>query len=235
MKKIKKEASKVENNEKDFNITKMKLPNINFDKSYTYLGIAILAVVILLYFGFLYMQSVKFIDYNGLKFEKTQTGSIVLYTTKIPAMDYATNKLSYLTIDFRSDPRTLDNIPVNIQQYLFKTSNITYISFENSNHTYEDGTLAAANLGRFLNILMLNVKSAMSDKSFRNNTNLPYVTCNTNPNNTVIMLYEGSKSSISQVSENCYILVYTNKDILRVTEKFQLSIIEKIMDGTGQA
>jgi len=223
-------SQQIETKEKDFS-----LPKINISKNQIYVGLTILGLIALIYLAILYAQSARIVVYNGLEFEKTKQGQILLYRASIPATDYATGAKGYLTVDFRNNPKTLDNIPVNIQAYLFKTSNTTYVSYENRNNTYEDGTLAGANLGRFLNTIGLTIKSAMSDKSFKNNTYLPYVTCDTNPNNTVIMLYESSKNRIDQVKENCYILSFRGEDILKVTEKFQLAILEKIMMGTGKA
>ena len=211
------------------------LDTIKINKNIIFALVLVVIGAIILFSLMSYISNVNKFTYKGINFEKTQQGTIVLYTAKIPVRDDSTNKVSYIGIDFRNDPRKLEDISVNIQAYLFKTSNVTYISYQNTNKTYEDGTLAGANLGRFLSTIGLNAKAAMSDKSFKNNTSLPYVTCNTNPNNTVITLYEGNKDLIAQTGENCYVLIYTDTDILRVTEKFELSILEKIMTGTGKA
>lgn len=224
-----KEMKKQEKTEELFDITKIKI-----DKSYIYISLAILVVIVLFYLGFVYMQSTNFVEYNNLKFERDQQGSIVFYTTKIPFMDYSTNQVVYQEVDFRNNPVDLKDVPVNIQAYLFKKSNVTYISYFNGLSQLEDGPLAVVNLGIFLRKVGLITQLASNNKSYEEE-GLPYVTCSTNPNNTLVMLYESSRNSVIQVAENCYILSFKGEDILRVTEKFQLAILEKIMTGTGKA
>ena len=233
--KIKEAKIEVQANQEDFNkeIENVKNWFKKIDKSYFVTAAIILIILLVMWAGYQYgikytYDNNNFI-YHNISFNKNYEGEIIFYTAKIPVYDSNKN-IHYLSIDFRNDPRLLEDMDISFdnEYYNFLVSNKTYVSYESTNKSYKNGALAGANLGRFLALIGLDVKAAMSNSSYKNNSNLPFITCKTNTNNTVIMLYESSKSRIEQASQNCYILLFKEGEILEVTERFELAVLEKI-------
>ena len=232
-KKIKEVQTKEQEELLDFSKATNYLKKV--DKGYyVVLGI-ILIFLVACAFSFIYMKSSNNFTYNGVDFNKNQQGSIVFYTAKMPVFDSTGTQVGVSSIDFRTNPRDLKDIPFNFQQIAFIKNKKVYISYENTNNTYKNGAIAGANLGIFLKQMGLDPKAAMNDVEFLNNTALPYVNCQTNPNNTVILMQESSKTEITQTSLNCYEINYTSSDIVKAAERFELTILEQYMTNFKKA
>lgn len=173
----------------------------------------------------------KFV-YLKLDFEKTQLGTIKFYSTKIPVTNVGWEIIGVYSMNFRNDPRKLEYIGHNIDdnKIEFKRENATYISFNPDMKACDNTTIALMNLAGFLKGFgNLNISSAVTYYDYARENNLSYVTCDNSPDNTVIIIDEGEKTEINKISDRCYLITYNNCEIMQVTEKFMLIIIEGYM------
>ena len=142
---------------------------------------------------------------------------------------------SYFNVDFRSDPRKLNDVNVSVGGRIdFISQNKTYISYNIT--PCEDNALAGANLGFFLADFKIDYKAGLDDIDYKNLnlTNVPYVNCQTNPGSTVLHISNGNENSIVKTSNNCYELTFKNCEILKVTEKFELELLKQYTDFYNQ-
>lgn len=205
------------------------LKNINIDKGYLIIASIILVAIIIISLGIWYSNASKTFFYNGIKFEKTQEGKITFYTAIIPVVNSDNEVTSFLPIDFRSDPRKIKDIMLEIPGLIrFNLANITYVSYDDLK-VCEDNGLAALNFGVFLSRMGIKKEGALANRTTALNANTPYVTCETNPKNTVILVKEGNETKIKQTNTNCYEITFKNCEILRVMERFELAILEQYM------
>lgn len=173
----------------------------------------------------------KFI-YAKLDFEKTQLGDIKFYSVRIPVLGRTGGVTGTFSMNFRNDPRELEYIDYDVpnNKIKFKKENVTYISFNPDMTTCEDNAIAISAFSGFLQGLgKLNISSATTYYDFSRDNNLPYKTCENSPDNTVILLDSGEKTEIKRISDKCYSITYNNCEILPVTEKFMLIILEDYM------
>lgn len=181
-------------------------------------------------------------QYIGLDFYKTKLGSdvtgaavgngITFYSTDIPLINQYGFPIGEYSIYFRNDPRELENINVEVieKKIEFQKNNTIYISIQYDAPICEDNIIAVVGLTNFLDKFgNLRVDGAMNDAVYASNNNLDYVTCKTNPENTVILMKTGNETKISKTGRNCYELQYKDCEINKVTEKFILTIIEGYM------
>ena len=195
----------------------------------------ILSISVILIIIFVPLITKNFVNkfvYIKLDFQKTKLGEIIFYSTSVPVT--AGDKIiGGYTMNFRNDPRELENVEIDIPQNLigFKKQNIVYITLNPGMEPCEDHTIALMNLAVFLkDFTNLNVSSGISDKEEAEINNIPYVTCENHPNNTVLEITSGEKTLIKKIDENCYLMMYNNCEITQVTEKFMLAILEPYMN-----
>lgn len=187
--------------------------------AYIIIGVAILGAIV----AGIYLS--KNFKYNGIEFQKNYQGKILLYTATFPVMDYQGN-IGKAAVDFRNDPRTLRDIDVNLEANLGLTKSL-FISYPKNSEltTCEDNGIAAANLGVFFKTAGLSVKAGINDPDYKNSS-IPYINCDTHSNNTVIMLRQSNETSINQFGRNCIVIKFKECEMIRATEKFELSILE---------
>jgi hypothetical protein len=196
---------------------------------------AVLIIVIAFFVGIMiWMQSSNNFTYKGIKFEKSYSGKIAFYTATVPIMDNYGNINEYISIDFRNNPNKLKGIEVDTFGGIrFFTKNKTYVSYDNFG-VCENNGLAAANLGIFLHNAGIDYNTGMNDPFYKNSTNIIYVNCETNPDNTVIRVINSTENKILRTSQNCYEIHFTDCKILEATEKFELTILEQYINDTFQ-
>ena len=173
----------------------------------------------------------KFV-YINLDFEKTQLGNIRFYSTKIPVANTRGEIIGVYSMNFRNDPRKLEYIVHNIDdnKVIFKKDEKVYISFNPDMKACDNTTIALMNLAGFLKDFgNLNISSAVTYYDYARDNNLSYKTCENSPDNTVIIIDEGEKTEIKKISDKCYSITYNNCEIMPVTEKFMLIILEAYM------
>jgi len=172
--------------------------------------------------------------YINLDFAKEKYGDVIFYNTKIPLVNNSMVVSGAYSLDFRTDPRTLGDIKINISDNELKVlRNVkTYLTIAPDVKPCEDNVIASVGLARFLNgFAQLNVVGASSDKNYSTEFNTTYANCNMYPDNTVILLQSGNETKIEKTSKNCYELTYKDCEILRVTEAFDLLILKTYMDN----
>lgn len=197
-------------------------------------ALVLMASIIIIIFLVPYIKQNVFnkFEYIGLDFYKTKTDNIIFYFTKIPLVNQYAFPIGDYSIYFRNNPKELENISVGIieKKIEFQKDNIVYISIQYDAPVCDDNIVAVVGLTNFLDKFgNLKVKGAMNDAVYASNNNLDYITCKTNPNNTVILLKTGNETMISKTGRNCYELQYKECEIDRVTEKFILTIMEEYM------
>lgn len=173
----------------------------------------------------------KFV-YMNLDWQKTKLGDIMFYSTRVPIANLQGTITGSYSMNFRNDPRKLDNISVYVfEDWIeFEKDKPVYITLYPEMEACEDNSIALINLVGFLrDFAGLNVKSAVSKLDYAKKNNLSYVTCKNTPNNTVIYINSGTKTEISKINPNCYEIIYNNCEIIPVTEKFMLIILGKYM------
>src|SRR4030042_3614746 len=166
-------------------------------------ALILMASVIIIIFLVPYIKQNVFnkFEYAGLDFYKSNVEGIDFYYTKIPLINQYGFPIGDYSIYFRNDPRELENISVDIieKKIEFQKDNIVYISIQYDAPICEDNIVSVVGLTNFLDKFgELDVRGAMNNVMYASNSNLEYVTCNTNPNNTVVLLKTGDETMISK-------------------------------------
>jgi len=190
-------------------------------------------IIIVLIVPFIMNNFVNKFNYLGLTFYKTKTGTVVLYSTSIPVIDAKGNTIGDYKMNFRSDPRKLNYINTNSiadNEIRFVREKTIFIATSTEMKGCEDTYLAIANFANFLNgFARLNLKGAVSNKTYAKENNITYASCKDYPDNTVISINSGNSTKIERNSETCYNIIYEGCDIIKATEKFNLMVINSYM------
>jgi hypothetical protein len=174
------------------------------------------------------------IEVEGVKFTKSPLGELMFYKANYPVMGFSPMGpvlTGYREILFRNDPRTFRNIPANFSFGLnLVQEGKVYVTVDKNMRACKENGLAMIDLGRFLTVAGYTVKGAINDPFYSNDTKkTPYVTCETHPENTVILIKGGSQTKIEQTAPNCYELSFAYCEISRVGEKFQLEVFKNTL------
>jgi len=197
------------------------------------LAIALL-IILICAIAIFYRYNSNDFKYAGIEFNKNYMGDITFYTAKIPVTNNQGVISGYKEVDFRNDPRKLKDVIVNTSGNIkFADAEWAYVSYGEMKQC-GDNSLAAANLGVFMSITDTKYRGALDDSDYLGNPNIPYVNCQTHPDNTVILVKSGNETKIEQTAENCYELVFKECDILKVTEKFEVTILKQYMESINK-
>ena len=188
----------------------------------------VLGLLLILVIGLLIVSvSNKSINYNGLEFKKTSYGQIILYSVKVPVLNSVGKVVSYFQADFRNNPKTLENVSVESKVELGYKD--IYLSVAPIVESCEDSGLAVLNLAAvFLPSAGHKTKLGSLDKEHAIKENVSYITCQDSDKYTVLTLDKGNETKITKEGNSCYELTFADcADVTRVTEKFQLSLLEE--------
>jgi hypothetical protein len=195
------------------------------------LMISVIAIVILV--PLIKYQFINKFVYANLDFQKTQAGDTIFYSTRIPVGDANGNVIGSFFINFHNDPRKLKDIGYKDTTTIptFKRDKTVYISTGEMTRNCAEGTAAMLTLSGFLRqFALMNISAGISNEKIANETGFPYITCTDNPNqNTIINIFEGTKTEITQLDFDCYDLIFKDCEVMKVTERFILEIIEGYM------
>jgi len=172
--------------------------------------------------------------YINLDFQKTQLGDMYFYSTKIPAADSSNNIIGTFSMNFRNDPRELEDINFKntTTTPVFTKEKTVYISPGKIERNCVESSAATLTLSGFLRqFALLNVSAGISDRKVAEENNFPYISCINYKKNTVIEIIEGNETKIEQINPNCYRLIYKDCEIMKVSEKFILAILEGYMNN----
>jgi len=191
-------------------------------------------ILIILLVPFIVKNFINKFVYLNLDWQKTKLGKIFFYSTRVPIIDKEGNIVDVYTMNFRNDPRDLEKIefiPLEKDPDIyFRQDKTVYISLNPDMEACEDNTIALIPLAGFLRDFGgFNISSAVSDSDYARANNMTYAVCGIYPQNTVIYINSGNKTEIKKTEKDCYELTYSNCEIIKATEKFELLILEKYM------
>jgi len=192
-------------------------------------------LVIVIFVPLIKYQFINKFAFSELEFQKTQAGDIIFYSTRIPVGDMDGSIIGSFFINFRNDPRKLEEEIVykeTTTMPLFSRDKTVYISTGEMKRNCQDGTPAVLTLSGFLKqFALMDVSGAISNKKIAEENGFPFITCLNSPKNTVINLIEGNETKIVQTSPDCYTLEFKDCEVMKVSEKFILEIIKGYMKG----
>lgn len=190
-------------------------------------------ILIVVAVPFITKNFINTFDYKGLQFQKTKLGDIIFYSTRFPVVGITGQAVGTYSVNLRSDPRDLDFIPVDITEdrvefavYGNKFGDV-YISLFPFMEICEDSVISLAALSGFLKDSNLNVKSAYTDKAYAKKHDVEQRWCYNDGFDTVIVVTDGDETSITEIAPNCYELQFSDCEILQVSERFMLLILEE--------
>ena len=193
-------------------------------------GIILLIIVV----PFVKTNFVDKFEYKGLVFQKTQLGDLIFYSSRFPVLSVTGNVIGNYAVNFRKDPRDLEDIPVNLRSdridFTLKNSREygpVYISLNPRMKACEDSGIALLELSGFLRDSGLDVKSAVTDKNYAKENNLIQRWCHNSGFDTVIIITDGNETAINEIAPNCYEIVFNDCRILEGAERFMLSVLEE--------
>jgi hypothetical protein len=200
------------------------------EKSVVIFFIVALIIIAVIAGIFIYKQTSSSFNYNGLYVEKTKTGSITFYDVSLPALDEYGKVVSYSTVKLRNDPRDLENVKVSTNGSIrFVSSKKVYISIDKDMPSCNGSSiLSMAGLGMFLSKFGLDNAGALNDPSYEGtNGSIKYANCEKYPDNSVIMVFQGNKTAVTQTAKNCYEIEFKDCESLMAVEKFQVQMMEE--------
>lgn len=171
-------------------------------------------------------------DYKGLEFQKTQLGEIRFYSARFPIVSGTGKVIGDYAVNLRNDPRKLDYITINTTTGKIEFAvdrnkyGDVYISLNPFMEICEDSGIAVLTLSTFLRDSGLNVKSAVTDKAYAKANNLTQRWCTNSGFDTVIIVTNGNETSINEIAPNCYEMSFKECEVLQVSERFILIILE---------
>lgn len=191
------------------------------------IGVIIGLIILLIAVIFLINASNKF-TYLGISFNKIRYGEIILYSANVPVLDSSGKLAGYMTVDFRNDPRKLRDINVTTNGIKFLKNATTYISVDPLTEKCDDSGIAIISFGRtFLQGAGISASLGSINETHAKAQNLPLITCQNSTKNTVIIIKNSTKTSITQPETNCYEINFKDCEILRAIEKFQLEVLRE--------
>ncbi len=169
--------------------------------------------------------------HNNITWHKEKFENLTLWTTPLSIYRISENKTYLWTIYLRNDPRKLDKISVDI---IDMPSKKLYVAFDGSVFHCNDTMISAWTLGEFFGVLGINASGAVTDAELLDLSNISngleekVKTCaDAKEDANVVLLKEGKgeKSRIYQ-DNYCYILEIANCEIIEVSERFILGLID---------
>lgn len=245
-KKVEKIGKKVGSELKEEKITKERAPidSIQLPKKkkqekqlFWIITLMIIVVAALIFIpmivNYITIKNSKFV-YAQLDWQKTKAGDMIYYSTRLPVADQYGKVVDSFFINLRNDPRELNKTDFKLTTGIptFNKEKTVYLSIGEMNRNCVEGSAATLTLAGFLRqFALMNVSAGMSNEKIANESNFPYITCENSRMNTVINIIEGNTTRVEQINSNCYELEYANCDVLKISERFVLEVIEGYMRG----
>jgi hypothetical protein len=201
------------------------------------LMIGIILIVVLV--PFIKTNFIDSFDYYGLKFQKTQLGDeLIFYSAKFPVVASTGQVVGDYSVNFRNDPRELKNIPANISENKIKFAlkkneegklgyGPVYISLNPFMEVCPQSGIALITMSSFMKDSGLEVSSAVTDKAYGEKNNETVKWCYDTPLETVVVVTDGETNEINELAPNCYEIKFKECEILKVTERFTLILLEE--------
>ncbi len=202
--------------------------------------LAILGIILVLIFLIIVLVAIpdpekynKF-KYHDFNFERTTFGTAFIYETTFDIVKE--NRVVGYNLKLRKDPRTLENIPINFSHF----SKDIYFSFtpESTNCT-GDILIAAFEIGQYLGNLGATVDAAVTENYSIDTTNemindtnvtnetLPIKNCSSTDSFVILLRPYSNETRVYQENEHCIVLEAKDCEVVEVSEKFILALLEK--------
>lgn len=170
--------------------------------------IAMASFVLMLFIGYIIINSINRFDYNGVKFEGVKIGDLMFYDTSLPVT--VDGKLGQYHFYLRTDPRKMEDVPFwkNIR---FKENMV--LNMTNDFNCDGDGMIAIAN---FLKLQEIIGTKVIKDEN---------ATCDdVYGKYTFVRIQPGNETKITEfgLRGGCYNIEIKDCEILKGTEKFML-------------
>lgn len=175
-----------------------------------FMGIGVFVLIILL--GVVFINSVRYFEYEGIRFNVIKEGEIIFYNSAFPMYSSTTGKhIADYNIYLRNDPRKLEDLPFEGEVKLSEMLVMNSTGFNCDG----DGIIAIANFMQIFDALGIKV---VKDSN---------ATCDSQGRYMFMQLQPGNVTSIEQTGPACYNFNINNCEILKVTEKF---IVETLIE-----
>ncbi len=183
-----------------------------------------MVIIILVFFvSYTIIQEMNNFEYQGMSFTKEMFGEIPVYHHYY-YYNTPEGELVRYNLYLRNDPRK-NSAPIT-GDIIMSIGTTTYLSVDgNALQHCEYSSVAIANLASFLTSNLIRVKSAAPDKTLAEEAKTTYATCDTHPEDIVIILTTGNETKISEENNRCYVITAANCEILQAVEKFQVQSI----------
>lgn len=209
--------------------------------NYKRISIALTIIVVILalvVFGFVFKTQLltfweklqgNVFDYHGFTFVRGKQGSLVLYATKLAIYRPVQNETFLYTLYLRNDPRTLEKaIESNISSKLTRK---VYVSFESEPLQCNGSILAAYKIGEFLDAAAIYKEGTFaSEEIAKNLSNNSYKikNCSDAQGKWSVILFKQSDTNKSYIHQEgqCYILEVANCNMIEMSERFILAMID---------
>jgi len=237
---INKPEENIDKKQEDFASAKSSEPNINpeihirQEKQIRWAVVLMVGLlVIVLAVPFINEHFIDSFDYGGLKFQKTQLGDLIFYSTRFPVVSLTGNVIGDYAMNLRKDPRELEYVFINVSDDVIKFSTDgrnygpAYITLNPFMEICEDSGIALIELAGFLRDSGLNVDSAYTDKAYARDNNQTHRWCDTAGFDSVFVITDGEETSITEIEPHCYKIQFKDCEILESVERFILIILEE--------
>ncbi|MEN9626224.1 MAG: hypothetical protein RL557_552 [archaeon] len=192
-------------------------------------------LIIIVAVPYVHMNFINTFHSHGLTFQKTKMGELVFYSTKFPVISLTGKAIGNYAVNLRNDPRELRTVSTNVTNNTVRFTlegekfAPVYITLNPNMKICEDTVISMAGLSSFLINSGLNVSAAYADKEYAKQQNATYRWCDTSQFDTVIYVTDGKETVIKEIYPHCYQIEFTDCEILRASERFQLIILEEYM------
>jgi len=196
-----------------------------------YLMVAVVLVIVVL--PYIKSNYIDKFDYHGLTFQKTQLGDLEFYSTQFPVVVGTGEVVGSYSVNLRNNPKELDKIPITTNKNRIEFTlndgkfGDAYIALNPFMELCDNSSIAMASLSGFLKDSNLNVISAVTDKAYARDNNITQRWCNSDPLDTVFYVTDGNDTKITEIQNGCYELQFNNCEILQVSERTILKMLEQ--------
>jgi hypothetical protein len=174
-------------------------------------------VIVLIFVGYYYIDSLKYFEYEGVSGEVVSEGDLIFYQVSVPYKRVNDQLINY-NIYIRNDPRKLDKIPFEGEMdFGRKFSDAQYRLVINSTDIFDcegDGIIAVANMA---NLLALKIKTVKDENA----------TCDPDGRYIFADIKKGDETKVVEVGPACYDIYVKDCEILKGTERFMVEAMVK--------
>ncbi len=162
----------------------------------------------------------KTFRYAGLDFKKIKFGELPLFHAKIPITSITGDLVAEYNLYLREDPRKLD-IPIQGKIRLKKT----IIQAVNKSIKCPLEGVAGVNFGQFLRAAGIKKIDGTTNLTKSQEENIPFVSCEQEREESILIITEGEETKITQEAKNCYVIEFADCELLQAIERFMVGII----------